>query len=67
MNLTELHQFIKKVLNETNNDKTISRVDNLSKNIGNEELIKQIIRRIDDHKLNEILDQIEIEFDSRKI
>lgn len=66
MNLNKLNETIKKVLNETNSEKTIVRVQEISKSIGEGDLLNQIVKHLEDHTLNEILDQVATEFDLRK-
>ena len=66
MKLNELKKFIEKTLKESNNSRTISRVEELSKSIGESQLINKIVEYLDDHVLNEILDKIATEFDARK-
>jgi len=64
MDIKKLDKIIKKTLLEANNDKVISRVEEIANKIGDKEFITQITKRIDDHKLSEILDQIQFEFDT---
>ena len=66
MNLNELKKMIKKVLNETVNDKTIIRMREISDSIGNEELLAQIAKKLDDNILMKVLDEISVEFDLKR-
>lgn len=66
MNLNELNNMIKKVINESTKQELIDRIYNISNNIGTTTTLDEVIKRIDDDVLSKILDQIELEYDLKK-
>ena len=64
MNLKKLDKAIKNILSESVKDINDSRVEKICTQLGEQNFIKELIKRIDSHKLSEMLDQIEVEFDS---
>ena len=63
MKLNEFKKIVKKILQETVVEKTITRLENIVEAIGVKTALDEIIRKLDDETVNRVLEQIESEYE----
>jgi len=63
MKLNEFKKIVKKILQETVVEKTITRLENIVEAIGVKTALDDIIRKLDDETVNRVLEQIESDYD----